>query len=89
MNPIIKLVKNIMNNNKPAVFKITESLGIVLSTEEKEQELKELFRTIFMKWLHAAEALLEMIVTKLPSPKVAQKYRTSYLYEGPIDDVCA
>ena len=42
-----------------------------------------------MKWINAAEALLEMIVTKLPSPQVAQKYRTSYLYEGPIDDPCA
>ena len=29
-----------------------------------------------------------MIVMKLPSPKVAQKYRASYLYEGPINDPC-
>lgn len=25
---------------------------------------------------------------KLPSPKVAQKYRAAYLYEGPIEDAC-
>jgi elongation factor 2 len=30
-----------------------------------------------------------MIIMKLPSPKEAQKYRTSYLYEGPQDDACA
>lgn len=29
-----------------------------------------------------------MIVMKLPSPVVAQRYRAGYLYEGPIDDVC-
>ena len=29
-----------------------------------------------------------MMVLHLPSPKDAQKYRTSYLYEGPIDDPC-
>lgn len=28
-------------------------------------------RNIFMKWLNAADALLEMIVNKLPSPVVA------------------
>ena len=61
-----------MENNKPVVFKILEHLCIQLTNEEKEQEKKELLQTIFMKWLNAAEALLEMIVTKLPSPKVAQ-----------------
>jgi elongation factor 2 len=40
------------------------------------------------KWINAAEALLEMIIMKLPSPKKAQKYRAAYLYEGPVDDPC-
>merc|ERR1719465_398843 len=30
-----------------------------------------------------------MIVTKLPSPKTAQKYRVENLYEGPMDDAAA
>lgn len=46
-------------------------------------------KAVMMKWLHAAEALLEMIVTKLPSPLVAQQYRAGYLYEGPVDDPCS
>jgi len=37
-------------------------------------------KIIFQKWLFAAEALLELIVNKLPSPVQAQKYRSSYLY---------
>jgi elongation factor 2 len=36
MNPIIKLVRNIMENNKPVVFKILEHLCIQLTNEEKE-----------------------------------------------------
>jgi translation elongation factor EF-G len=32
---------------------------------------KHLLKAVFMKWINAAEALLEMIVTKLPSPLVA------------------
>ena len=30
-----------------------------------------------------------MIILHLPSPKVSQKYRTLYLYQGPMDDECA
>ena len=71
MEPIIKLVKGIMEGNKEQVFKITSKLGISLTNAEKEKEKKELLKTIFMKWLNAADALLEMIVTKLPSPRVA------------------
>jgi len=43
---------------------------------------------VFQKWINAADALLEMIIMKLPSPKKAQAYRAAYLYEGPIDDPC-
>ena len=71
MEPIIKLVKGIMEGNKEQVFKITSKLGISLTNAEKEKEKKELLKTVFMKWLNAADALLEMIVTKLPSPRVA------------------
>jgi len=46
-------------------------------------------KNVFQKWINAAEALLEMIILKLPSPVVAQKYRMEYLYEGPNDDATA
>lgn len=40
------------------------------------------------KWLPAGDAILEMIVLYLPSPRDAQKYRTDQLYEGPLDGEC-
>lgn len=40
------------------------------------------------KFLPASNALLEMIITHLPSPAVAQKYRAETLYMGPADDEC-
>ena len=45
------------------------------------------------KWLPAADALLMMIVSHLPSPTKAQAYRAECLYTGPIgkedgDKVC-
>jgi elongation factor 2 len=45
-------------------------------------------KAVFQKWIPAADALLEMIIMKLPSPRKAQKYRAAYLYEGPIEDPC-
>merc|ERR1711988_1724390 len=37
-------------------------------------------------WINAADTLLSMIVLRLPSPRVAQKYCVENLYEGPMDD---
>jgi len=88
MEPVIRLCKNIMENNKEAVWKMLGHLEIVLKTDEKDLEGKPLFKLVFQKWINAADALLEMIVLKLPSPVKAQSYRAAYLYEGPIDDVC-
>jgi len=88
MEPVIRLCRNIMEGNQEAVNKMLTILEINLKTEDKDKKGKDLFKTVFQKWINAAEALLEMIVLKLPSPVKAQKYRAAYLYEGPIDDPC-
>lgn len=89
MDPIIRLMKNCLEGNIEAVQKMTSNLGIKLNPHELELTGKHLVKSVFMKWLNAGNSIMEMIVTKLPSPVVAQKYRTSSLYEGPLDDVCA
>ena len=88
MKPIVVLIKNIMDGNLDVVFKMLDQLQITLTTEQKERRLKDLMKIACQKWINAAEALLEMIIMKLPSPRKAQKYRAAYLYEGPIDDPC-
>ncbi len=88
MEPVIRLCRNIMDNNREAVDKMLGHLNITLKSEEKELQGKPLFKDIFQKWLNAADALLEMIVVKLPSPRKAQNYRAAYLYEGDINDPC-
>jgi len=88
MRPVIQLCRNVMDEKLDAVWKMLDQLNIVLKNEEKEKRKKDLFKCIYQKWINAAEALLEMIIMKLPSPKKAQSYRAAYLYEGPIDDEC-
>jgi len=89
MEPIIKLTRSIMDGNEEQMNKMLTTVGVVLSTEEKELKGKHLLKLILSRWINAADCLLEMIVLHLPSPKVAQKYRVTYLYEGPQDDACA
>lgn len=74
---------------KAEIFKLTEKLGLQLTSEEKALEGKAFMRNIMMKWLPVGDAMLEMIILHLPSPCVAQKYRTETLYEGPNDDEAA
>ena len=88
MDLVIRLTRNIMDENHEVVDKMLGNLQITLKHEEKEKKGKALFKCVFQKWINAADALLEMIIMKLPSPKKAQNYRAAYLYEGPIDDPC-
>lgn len=89
MDPINQLFKTIMNGEKAKYEKMLVTLGINLTSDEKDLVAKPLLKTVMRKFLPAAEALLEMIIVHLPSPAVAQKYRASHLYEGPEDDECA
>eukprot|EP00792_Barthelona_sp_PAP020_P005388 TRINITY_DN2629_c0_g1_i1.p1 TRINITY_DN2629_c0_g1~~TRINITY_DN2629_c0_g1_i1.p1 ORF type:complete len:841 (-),score=180.66 TRINITY_DN2629_c0_g1_i1:39-2561(-) len=59
---------------------------IEMNREERSRTKKEVLKTVLRKWLPAAEALLDMIVEHLPSPRAAQKYRASALYTGPVGD---
>jgi len=89
MKPVVMLVRQIMKGDLEAAFKMVETLGLTLKTDEKEKRGKDLFKCVFQKWLNAADALIEMIIMKLPSPRKAQAYRCAALYEGPQDDECA
>ena len=83
MEPIIRLCRATMNGETEKIDKMLGNLEIVLKAAERELLGKHLMKNVFQKWINAAEALIEMIVLKLPSPVVAQRYRAAYLYEGP------
>ena len=89
MDPIMKLSRAIHDGDEAEYTKLLTSLGFEVTNEEKQLKGRDLMRACFQKWIMAADALLEMIVLHLPSPKKAQVYRCPYLYEGPQDDACA
>merc|ERR1712086_774011 len=89
MGPITQLMRAIMNEDKPKYEKMMTTLGIVLKGDDRALTSKPLMKRTMQIWINAADTLLSMIVTKLPSPVVAQKYRVENLYEGPMDDTAA
>ena len=89
IEPIVKISRACIEMNQELIDKLLVSIGVKLTSEEKELQTKKLLKTIMQKWIDAADALLEMMILHLPSPKTAQAYRYKYLYEGPDDDECA
>ncbi|ESN98677.1 hypothetical protein HELRODRAFT_185027 [Helobdella robusta] len=89
LDPIYKVFEFCMKKPKEDALALCEKLGIKLTTEEKENQEKQLMKVVMRKWLPAGDALLQMITIHLPSPVTAQKYRMELLYEGPHDDEAA
>merc|ERR1712232_1459456 len=89
MTPINQLMRAIMNEDKAKYEKMMGTLGIVLKGDEKSLTGKPLMKRTMQIWINAADTLLQMLVSKLPSPRQAQKYRVENLYEGPMDDEAA
>lgn len=89
MTPITTLFEAIMAEKHGKVKKMLKAIGVSLKSDEKELVGKPLLKRVMQKWLPAGDTVLEMIVLKLPSPVVAQKYRCETLYDGPLDDPTA
>lgn len=89
MDPICTLFTSIMNNDIPKYEKMMKVVGVELKGDDKALTGKPLLKRVMQLWLSAGDTLLEMIVTHLPSPTIAQKYRVENLYEGPMDDAAA
>ena len=89
MEPLIKLANSVSSGNKDIYQPLLKKLGIKLNSEDLDLQGKKLMRKVMQQWINASDALIEMIILHLPSPKISQKYRTLYLYQGPMDDECA
>lgn len=89
LEPIWKIVKSIMNKEKDTYPNMLSAVGVKLTEKDMEKSEKELYRFAMKKFLPLADSLLHGVVHQLPSPKQAQAYRCTTLYDGPMDDECA
>merc|ERR1712187_38584 len=67
MTPINQLMNAITNDEKEKYEKMMTTLGIVLKGDEKSLLGKPLMKRTMQVWINAADTLLSMIVTRLPS----------------------
>jgi elongation factor 2 len=89
LDPILQIANLVKAGNKEKLAELCLKKKVELSAEDWELSGKALNKLIMRRWLDAADCILEMMVRHLPSPKTAQKYRYSYLYEGDKDDPAA
>jgi elongation factor 2 len=89
LDPVVKLANSLNNKEREVYEPLLDRLSIKLSPDDHNLKASDLVKKVLQQWINAADALLEMIILYLPSPRVAQKYRTPYLYEGPLDDESA
>ena len=72
LDPVYGLYRALSEGRTERYMKMLETLGVNLTSEEKDLRDKALVKRVMSKWLPAADALLEMIVLHLPSPVEAQ-----------------
>jgi elongation factor 2 len=86
LEPLTKLANSLNRGEKDVYMPLLERLNIKIDPDDHHLKSSDLVKKVLQRWINAADALLEMIILYLPSPRIAQKYRTPYLYEGPLDD---
>lgn len=89
LGPIYTLVNALMNGESATYDRILSGFNIKLSEKERTGTAREFYERVMRKTIPIADALLYGIIYHLPSPKQAQKYRVTTLYDGPLDDECA
>ena len=80
--PIYQVVNAVMDEDKERLAEMLGKLQITLTAEELSWPGKKQLRAVMKQWLPASDALLSVIVSQLPSPQQAQKYRTELIFNA-------
>jgi len=86
LDPINKVIKMCLEDKVEPLKKFLATMNVELTPEQWELKEKKLCKVVLHKWLDASDALMDVIATHLPSPRVSQKYRCPLLYTGDMND---
>ncbi|KAJ3312816.1 Cytoplasmic GTPase/eEF2-like protein (ribosomal biogenesis) [Boothiomyces sp. JEL0838] len=76
LDNIWKVYDVVYNNDRVALEKIIQSLGIKVPPRDmKAKDLKILLQSVMSQWLPLSDAVLLAVVQKIPNPLAAQAYR--------------
>ncbi|KAJ3324615.1 Cytoplasmic GTPase/eEF2-like protein (ribosomal biogenesis) [Boothiomyces sp. JEL0866] len=76
LDNIWKVYEVVYNNDRVALEKIIQSLGIKVPPRDmKSKDLKILCQSVMSQWLPLSNAVLLAVVQKVPNPLAAQAYR--------------
>lgn len=89
LTPIFTMVKSIMKKETTVYIPMFEAVGISFNEKDLTKTEKDFYKFAMKKFLPLVDSILYGVVHHLPSPKQAQLYRYSTLYNGPLDDECA
>lgn len=94
MEPLIRVFKTFGPDvplESPRDDATLKAIGVQISSQRwgSFKSPSERLKTVMMAWLPAGDALTELVVEHLPSPKQAQKYRYEALYNGDRDSAVA
>jgi len=88
LKPMRVIFDSIMAEQKEIYEPVISALRLKFAKKDLEKAMnrqKDYLKLVMRTWIPAGNALLDMIVEHLPSPSVAQEYRTELLYTGPLD----
>lgn len=89
LEPLYKIISVAVGEEKDVLMKTMKEVGIYLTNEEAEMDVKPLIKLIMVRFFGGSGGLVEMFVNHIPSPIENAKRKTEMIFTGPMDSPLA
>jgi len=84
LNPLYKIISTVITQERPTVIAVLGELGIQLTKETYDLDIRPLLRIVLSNFFGKANAFVDMLVN-LPSPVGGAKKKIESTYTGPLN----